>query len=602
MVHLLWLVSLVAVALPLAAQEWPRIELEPRWSGFANPVLVTHAGDGSGRLFVVEQSGRIRLIRDGVVQPAPFLDLSDRVTGGGERGLLGLAFPPGYGATGRFYVHYSDLGGDTVVARYRVSGDPDRADPSSEEIVLTAFQPFSNHNGGQIAFGPDGYLYVGLGDGGSGGDPLGNGQNRETLLGSILRLDVESGVEPYAVPASNPFVGVADVRPEIWAWGLRNPWRFAFDRETGDLWIADVGQNNREEVNFQNAGSAGGENYGWNRLEGTLCFVSAVCSPVGTLLPIAEYTHAEGCSVTGGHVVRDPAWPRLDGIYLYGDFCSGVIWGLRRGTSGWEDTILLETDLRISSFGEDERGTVYVVDYSGSVFALVDVAGPSPVIRVVPAVAHLAGAGGTPWRTTLAVVNRSGAPTAVNLVFRDGTMQLETTFELAAGRSRSWRNVLVDAFALDLDASAAGAVEIRAEVELAVTARVYADQPGGTYGQHLPALGAGDGFGPGDSAVLPLVVRSERAYTNVGAVNLGSAPCSLLVGFRNGDGSQAGATVPLDVPIGEWRQLFDPAAALGELDGYATVDATSPECRAWAYASVIDRDSRDPTTIPVVVR
>jgi glucose/arabinose dehydrogenase len=330
--------------------------------GFARPLTITHAGDGSGRLFVVEQGGTIRFIRNGAVASTPFLNITSLVTPtGGEQGLLGLAFPPGYAARGSFYVNYTNRTGigNTVVARFRLSPNPVLADPATREELLTIIQPFSNHNGGQLAFGFDSLLYIGTGDGGSGGDPLGNGQSLATLLGKVLRIDVLSGVLPYAIPANNPFGS------EIWAYGLRNPWRFSFDRLTGDLYLADVGQDLVEEVNFQPAGSGAGANYGWNIMEGTHCFATPACSSAGLTLPVAEYLHGSGdCAVIGGYVYRGSAFPALKGLYLYGDLCSGRIWGLRNSGAVWQNALLADTTLQISTFGEDETGELYVADYA----------------------------------------------------------------------------------------------------------------------------------------------------------------------------------------------------------------------------------------------
>lgn len=335
------------------------------------PTHITHAGDGGGRLFITEQAGRIVIAKAGVRLQAPFLDIRDRVGCCGERGLLSVAFPPSYKQKQYFYIYYTNRSGDTVVARYRTSNDPDRADSATEEIVLTVKQPFSNHNGGQLAFGPDGYLYIGLGDGGSANDPFGNGQKMSTFLGKLLRIDVEGKKKPYAVPPSNPFVGQQGVLSEIWASGLRNPWRFSFDRKTGDLFIADVGQNKYEEVNIQPALSKGGENYGWSRMEGLHCFREKTCDTKGVVLPVAEYDHAAGCSVTGGMVYRGRHVPAIEGTYLYGDFCSGRIWGMRRVGDRWISTDLMDAQLSISTFGEDEEGELYVADYrTGRIYQL----------------------------------------------------------------------------------------------------------------------------------------------------------------------------------------------------------------------------------------
>jgi glucose/arabinose dehydrogenase len=342
-------------------------------SGFVQPVHVTHAGDGSGRLFVTEQCGRILIVKNGVVQPAPFLNISARVSCGGEQGLLSAVFPPGYDTTGRFYVYYTDLLGDIVISRYRLSVDPDAADPATEEILLTIPHPtFGNHNGGQLAFGPDGYLYAGTGDGGSGGDPAGNAQNPASLLGKILRIDVESGAVPYAVPLSNPFVNNPAFRSEIWAYGLRNPWRFSFDRLTGDLYIADVGQGAYEEVDVQSSSSTGGQNYGWNIMEGAHCYPGGACNQTGLTLPVHEYDHSQGCSITGGFVMRGPSAASLSGWYVYGDLCTGTIWALRQSQGLWENNLLADTTSTISTFGEDEAGSVYVADYAtGAIYQVV---------------------------------------------------------------------------------------------------------------------------------------------------------------------------------------------------------------------------------------
>jgi glucose/arabinose dehydrogenase len=323
----------------------PKIKVEPIVTGLANPVAITHSGDGSGRLFIVLQTGQILVYDGSQVLPVPFLDISTLVSTGGERGLLSVAFHPNYATNGLFYVNYTDTQGDTVIAQYTVSDDPNIADPDSAAILLTIAQPFSNHNGGQLQFGPDGYLYIGVGDGGSAGDPDDNAQNLGTLLGKMLRIDVDSGV-PYTIPPDNPFVGDPEARDEIWAFGLRNPWRFSFDRLTGDLFIGDVGQDSWEEVNFQTATSSGGENYGWRLMEGNQCFNPPTDCNDGTLtLPILEYNHSLGCSITGGYRYRGTQIPQLEGTYVVGDFCSGRIWGANdAGSGGWSAIELLDTD------------------------------------------------------------------------------------------------------------------------------------------------------------------------------------------------------------------------------------------------------------------
>jgi glucose/arabinose dehydrogenase len=364
-----------------AAIEWPQPSLVRVLVGLNQPTVVAHAGDGSGRIFVAERTGRIRIVRNGTIAAAPFLDLSGKITASGsEQGLLGLAFPPGYGSKGHFYVDYTRRGdAATVIARYRLTS-ADVADPASEQILLTIPQPYPNHNGGQLAFGPrDGYLYVGMGDGGSGGDPQNRAQNPAELLGKLLRLDVESGAAPYAIPPTNPTVGGR--RSEIWALGLRNPWRFSFDRETGDLYVGDVGQGAWEEINFQPAASPGGENYGWRITEGTHCYNPATgCSTAGITLPVAEYANAGGtCSVTGGYVYRGDVYPRMRGTYLYGDFCSGQIWALARDGATWQTRQVLDSSQQISTFGEDEAGDLYLADYrEGALYRLADAVSSDP--------------------------------------------------------------------------------------------------------------------------------------------------------------------------------------------------------------------------------
>lgn len=379
------LVLSVALALPSAAQ----LTLEQVASGLQSPVAVTHAGDS--RLFITQQRGTI-VIWDGTrILPTPFLDITGLVLCCGERGLLSVAFHPRFAENGFFYVNYTELAGPgtTVIARYSVSKtDPNRADTASAKVLLRIAQPFPNHNGGQLQFGPDGFLYIGMGDGGSGGDPGNRAQNLNDLLGKLLRIDVDAG-DPYAVPSSNPFVARTGARGEIWAWGLRNPWRFAFDRVTGDLWIADVGQGSWEEIDFQPATSIGGENYGWRRMEGTHCFnPSTNCNDGTMVLPVIEYGHSGGaCSVTGGSVYRGARSPQLYGTYIYGDFCNGMIWGATRASSGEVTSrLLLDTSLAISTFGEDVNRELYVADYNaGRLYHLVD---PRPLLPRRRAVRH----------------------------------------------------------------------------------------------------------------------------------------------------------------------------------------------------------------------
>jgi glucose/arabinose dehydrogenase len=339
-------------------------------SGLASPLYLT-APPADPRLFVAEQPGRIRIIRNDSLLTRPYLDITDRVGAGGERGLLSLAFAPDYVTSGLFWVNYTDRSGDTRIERYRVTADPDIADPASAELVLLVQQPFSNHNGGLIVFGPDGMLYIGMGDGGSGGDPQNHAQRPGTLLGALLRIDVRGAQQPYAVPPGNPFVQTPGARPEIWAIGLRNPWRFAFDREAGRLYIADVGQNRWEEINSAPANQPG-INYGWNIMEGRHCFPADPCARDGLTEPIHEYGRADGCSVTGGYVYRGSRMPALRGHYLYSDYCRGWLRSFRvDGAQALDHRDWGVADLgQVLSFGEDDAGELYVLSANGRVYRI----------------------------------------------------------------------------------------------------------------------------------------------------------------------------------------------------------------------------------------
>lgn len=350
--------------------------------GFERPLFLTHAEDGSGRLFVVEQTGSVHIIQDGEVLDVPFLDVSELVgtrldlsdpENSSENGLLGLAFHPDYHENGYFFIYYTDLNLNSLLARYQVSEtNPNRADPESGQEILSAFQPYYNHNGGMLAFGPDGYLYLGLGDGGEEATEM-NSQMLDTLLGSILRLDVTvDETAGYSIPPDNPFVDLDGARPEIWAYGLRNPWRFSFDRMTGDLWIGDVGAWQYEELNFQAADSTGGENYGWPHWNAILK-QSEELSYEETSPPIFVYPHDLGLSIIAGYAYRGNAIIDLFGVFLFGDFGSGRIWTIyRREDGGWQVNEYIDTIINISSFGEDEDGELYIVDYSsGSIWKFV---------------------------------------------------------------------------------------------------------------------------------------------------------------------------------------------------------------------------------------
>lgn len=362
--------AMPATAVPASPVD--SIQLLPIANGFVRPLGLEHAFDE--RLFVVEQKGTIQIVQDGQILPIPFLNIEDRVTTrGNEQGLLGLAFHPNYQTNGRFFLNYTRSDNATVIAEYLVDpSKPNLANPESESIILTIDQPFQNHNGGQIRFGPDGYLYIGMGDGGSRDDPQNHAQDFDTLLGAMLRIDVDSG-KPYAIPADNPFVSAPPVRDEIWAVGLRNPWRFSFDKQTGDLFIADVGQNMWEEISFQPAGSSGGENYGWKIYEGEACYLGN-CDTADLTPPIAITSHAEGhCSITGGYIYRGQAYPSLTGNYFFADYCSGTLWRLFQSADGrWDQAEIGNMGFLVSSFGEDANGEVYIINQGeGIIYQLI---------------------------------------------------------------------------------------------------------------------------------------------------------------------------------------------------------------------------------------
>jgi Glucose / Sorbosone dehydrogenase/Putative binding domain, N-terminal len=363
---------IVALFFCLISPVFAAIQLVPVVSGLSSPVFVTNAGDGSNRLFIVEQGGTIRVMQPGATTPTLFLDIRTKVVAGGEQGLLGLAFDPQYSTTGRFFVYYTRIGdGTIVIAEYQVSTDPNVANPT-EKVLLTIPHPTNtNHNGGMLAFGPDNYLYIGVGDGGSANDPPNNAQNINVLLGKILRIDV-SAPGTYSSPPTNPFFGATPGADEIFAYGFRNPWRFSFDHVTGVQWVGDVGQGAREEVDMP---IVNGGNYGWRVFEGTACTNNdpALCgSPQNYIFPIFDYPHSGGrCSITGGYVYRGGLGALPGGTYVYGDYCSGEI----LGWNGTTQTLLLDTASNISSFGEDEQGELYVVNLGGSISRIAS-AGP----------------------------------------------------------------------------------------------------------------------------------------------------------------------------------------------------------------------------------
>ena len=355
----------------------PRVELAQVASGFTEPVAIAALPNASdARLFVAEQAGVVRVIKsDKTVDETPFLDIKNKVKSGGEMGLLGLAFHPKVDVNNYFFVNYTNKDMYTVIARYTISTQTGRADVASEKVLLKIKQPYTNHNGGGLVFGPDGYLYIGMGDGGSANDPENRAQNKNELLGKMLRINVDGG-DSYAVPPDNPFVKEGG-KPEIWAMGLRNPWRYSFDRKTGDLYIADVGQGQYEEVDLQPAASKGGENYGWRCYEGAQPFKTDGCQPAETYSkPILQYDHGDSrCSVTGGYVYRGTKYPALDGQYFYADYCSGQIFYAHKSTAGWESVLGLKTTFQPSTFGEDGAGELLLADHaSGTIYQVTDTA------------------------------------------------------------------------------------------------------------------------------------------------------------------------------------------------------------------------------------
>jgi glucose/arabinose dehydrogenase len=350
----------------------PAITLSTVVTGLSSPVGMESAHDGTGRFFVVQQGGTIRIVQNGAISATPFLDITSLVESGGEKGLLGLAFHPNFSTNRKFYVDYTHRTGtqlQTFIVEYLVSaGNPNLADTSTARILLTINQPFDNHKGGQLVFGADGFLYIGMGDGGSGGDPQGNAQNTNALLGKILRIDVNttSAGKPYDIPAGNPFAAGGGA-PEVYAYGLRNPWRISFDTATSRLFVGDVGQDAFEEVDIVEIG----KNYGWNVMEGTHCYNASTCSSAGLTPPIVDYAHSEGESVTGGFLYRGTAIPGMVGRYIFGDFISGKIWILTESGATWNRTLALSTGRGISSFARDDNGEIYVIDYGGNVLKVV---------------------------------------------------------------------------------------------------------------------------------------------------------------------------------------------------------------------------------------
>ncbi len=615
----------VTAAAPASAQ--------PRWvlvaSGLAGPVAATAPAGDAGRLFVVERAGRIRIVRDGVLLGRPFLDLTGKVSSGGERGLLGLAFHPRYAENGRFFVDYTDLAGNTVVAEFRVSADPDLADPSSARTVLTQVQPFANHNGGNLAFSPlDGTLYVGLGDGGSGGDPLNNSQNDGTWLGKMLRVDVDrqDAGKGYAVPPDNPFAGRTLPLPEIWAKGLRNPWRYAFDRRTGDLWIGDVGQDLWEEVDFQPAGSPGGENYGWRLMEGTHCYLpSSGCNPQGLLtLPVLDYAHggsASRCSATGGVVVRAPRVPEAAGRYLFGDFCSGevfsaslrggVVEDLRNETAGWAPGGGRPIG-QVASFGEDADGEVYLCDFSDGEVYRLETTAPSAE-RVVPIVLDATGRFGSRFSTELTLLNAGTSRADVTLTYvpaavlgASGGGRASTS--LGAGEERTLPDVLAWLRSRGLPIPTEGAqggtlrlsfTGLSSAPDAMAVSRTTTPAGPGRAGLATDAPRAGDlfterahVFGLRETAAD----RSNLALLNAGTTGTVTLRVTLVAAGRR-------VVLPETYTLGPgaWTQLDSVLARAGLSNGWAVVERVAGTAPFSAYAAFNDNVTNDGSYVPAVL-
>ncbi len=605
------LALVVALALSCAAAQaslpWPRIALNRVASGFSNPTQVTSAHDGTGRLFVVEQTGSVRIVKDGAVLPNPFLDITNRVSCCGERGLLSIVFPPGSGLKGQFWADYTDVNGDTAISLFSFSGDT--ASAVSETVLLKIAQPFANHNGGQLAFGPDGDLYVGMGDGGSAGDPNNNAQNLGSLLGKILRIDVRAF--PYGIPPDNPFAGSSTARREIWAYGLRNPWRFSFDRKTGDLYIGDVGQGAWEEVDFQPAASVGGENYGWRLTEGNHCFNPASgCSFAGITPPVAEYSHASGCSITGGFVYRGRDFARLDGIYFYADYCSGRVWGLRRNGTGWETQELLQPGFGFTSFGEDDAGEVYAVDgNSGTLYRLVDADGPLSVLTV-PVVVDAAGANGERFVSEITLGNRGTTDASVAVSFTAASALGSTgtgTFTTAVPAGRQL--VFTDAIqwlrqnGLSVPLGGQGGTLRLAYSGLSsgdtmfASVRTLAVLPEGRAGLAYPALSPNETL-DAPAALYGLrentVFRSNLALLHAGDPATGG-PVTLRVTVFNGEAGDGRNVVLPDVTLaaGQWTQLNRVLQSAGYANGWATVERIAGTDAFYAYGVVNDNLTGD---------
>ena len=591
-------------------------------SGLSAPLRVTAPAGDFQRLFIVEQGGRIRIVKDGALLGGSFLDLSARISSGGERGLLGLAFHPEYRRNGRFFVSYTDPQGNSVVSEFGISSNPDFANAGSERVLLRQAQPFSNHNGGHLAFGPiDGTLYLGFGDGGSGGDPQNFAQNDGTWLGKILRIDVDDRApgKEYAVPADNPFAGRTNPLPEIWAKGLRNPWRFSFDRGTGDLWIGDVGQGAWEEIDWQSASSPGGENYGWRRMEGAHCYNPASgCLTPSLTLPIVEYAHTanpQRCSVTGGVVSRGSSVPEIAGRYLFADYCSGELFSVRRLGNEAIDGRNHRAEWvpaggrsigSVTDFGEDARGDVYVTDSAGGEVFRLTTTTPSAT-RLVPIVLDATGRAGSRFSTELVIANRGASTATIRATYTPaalfGGAGRGTVSELIGpGQQKSWPDALAwlrfKGLAIpDASQGSQGGtlrVELTGLVSAAdgiVLARTTTPSGSGRAGLATPAPRAQDLVA--ESAVLYGLRETASDRSNLALLSgATSGATTLRVTLVSG-----GRTFVLPETIrlepGEWVQLDSVLGRAGFTSGWAVVERASGPGPFWAYAVFNDNGTSD---------
>lgn len=578
---------------PSQAQAGLTLALDPIVSGLSQPVFVTHAGDSSGRLFVVEQAGRIRIFQGGALLSSAFLDIRPLVTAGGERGLLSVAFHPDYRNNRRFFVNYTASRPNlkTIIAEYQTSPSNPNVANSNERVLLTIDQPFDNHNGGQLQFGPDGYLYIGMGDGGSGGDPQDVSQNLNSLLGKVLRIDVD-GIQPYANPPDNPFVN-ANGRDEIWAYGLRNPWRFSFDRVNGRLILADVGQNTLEEVDLVTRGG----NYGWRIMEGTRCFSpSSGCNMAGLILPINDYGRSLGVSVTGGYVYRGSQFPELAGVYIFADFDSSRIWGLAETNRGtWVRTEYLRPNFNISSFGEDEAGEIYVVNYGGSLLRL-RVANPQPAgnpLALVPSSVRSAR-----FTSLLSVINRDGAANDLRVTAYQVNGAVSGVRNLTVPADAAFRSAdILGELNLPLGSFGPITVESMNGKQLNVVSEVTATSgtagffSGQVAGRASTERLLAEAIDSGDLGT------AGTFRTNLGINNPGDFAATVQVSLIDSGGSSLGS-LAVNVPARGMMQIDKVARTLAgpgstlPVTGYLRLSSNRP---IHAWASKIDNGTDDPS-------